>query len=244
MEKWTMYGKPVKVEEKKSSIFQDYVLPIGALFIPSVSFLAQSNSPWWGSLAIAAYVVIVLIFLVVPAIFRVGNKVIAYFRNARLERSCLPRISASICRFKPLLESNRSDNIWGVWSNATRTSEAQKIIRPNHSHYYTLWAWLNHMQLTLNSSKTTDFRLILSEKSSWVQQYAAFCQEAYLQFEELLRSGQFNESQLREAKKSWNHARDEHNQALSNWKNLCSEINLAFDQNICTSYYETLKTLE
>lgn len=60
----------------------------------------------------------------------------------------------------------------------------------------------------------------------------------------LIRSGQFNESQSREAKQNWNHARDEHNQAVSNWKALCSEINSAFDQNICTSHYETLKTLE
>jgi len=28
-----MFGKPKEVEEKKSSIFKDYVLPIGALLI-------------------------------------------------------------------------------------------------------------------------------------------------------------------------------------------------------------------
>lgn len=244
MENWPMFGKPTEEEEKKSFIFKDYILPLGSLLIPSVAFLAQNNSPWWGSLAIAAYVFIVLIFLVVPAIIRVGKKWNAYSRQVRLERNYFPKISASLRRFKPLLESNRSDNIWGVWSNASRTAEMQKVIRPNHSHYYTLSAWLDHLQPTIGSDKSTNFKLIAAETSSWVQQYASFCRDAYSQFEELLRSGQFNDSQVREAKQSWNHARDEHNQAVSNWKALCSEINSSFDQNICTSHYETLKTLE
>lgn len=239
-----MFGKPKEVVEKKSSIFKDYVLPIGALLIPSISFLAQNNSTWWGSLAIAAYVVIVLIFLVVPAIIRVGKKWNAYAKRARLEGNYLPKISASLRRFKPLMESNRSDTIWGIWSNASRTAEMQKIIRPNHSHYYTLSAWLDHLKPTIDSEKSTDFKLIASETSGWVQQYASFCRDAYSQFEELLRSGQLNESQAREVKQNWNHARDEHNQAITNWKTLCSEINASFGKDICTVYYETLKTLE
>jgi Ca2+/Na+ antiporter len=70
MKNWMMLGKPQEVEDKKTSIFKDYIFPLGALLIPALAFLAQNTSPWWGSLAIAAYVVIVVVFLVVPAIIR------------------------------------------------------------------------------------------------------------------------------------------------------------------------------
>jgi hypothetical protein len=166
MENLMMFGKPKEVEEKKSSIFKEYVLPIGALVIPTISFLAQNNSPWWGSLAIAVYVVIVLIFLVVPAI-----------------KHALKNLAA-------------------------------------------------------------DSKRMRSESADWVQQYVTFCREAYQQFEDLLRNGQLDDTNIREVKKAWNHARDEYNQTVTNWKNLCLEINSSFGQNICNAYYETLKTLE
>lgn len=244
MENWMMFGKPKEEEEKKSSIFKDYILPLGSLLIPSVAFLAQNNSPWWGSLAIAAYVVIVLIFLVVPAIIRVGKKRIAYSRRVKMEGNYLPKISESLRRFKPLMESGRSDTIWGVWSNASMSADMQKFIRPNHSLYYTLSAWFKHLQPTIDSGKLSSFRHIVSETSDWVRQYVSFCRDAYPQFEDLLRNGQFDEFKVREAKQSWNHARDEHNQAITNWKTLCSEINASFGQDICNVHYETLKTLE
>ncbi len=244
MENWSMFGKPKEVEDKKSSVFKEYIVPLGSLLIPVITFLAQNTSPWWGSLAIAAYVAIVIIFLVVPAIIRGVKKWTTYSTRMRLEESYLPKISASLCRFKPMMESNRSDTIWGVWDNASRASEMQKFIRPNHSHYYTLAKWLEHLHKTVGSGKSKNFKLIASEASDWVQQYASFCRDAYLQFEDLLRSNQSDEFKVREIKQSWNHARDEHNQAISNWKNLCSEINSSFNQDICSAHYETSKTLE
>lgn len=239
-----MFGKPKVVEDKKPSIFKEYIVPLGALLISAITYLAQNTSPWWGSLAIAAYVVIVIIFLVVPAINHGIKKWKAYSTRIRLEGSDLPKITAALRRFKPMMESNRSDTIWGVWDNAARTSEMQKFIRPNHSHFYTLATWLEHLSKTVDSAKSSNFKFIASESSAWVQQYVSFCRDAYSQFEELLRSNQFDESKVREVKQNWNHARDEHNQAISNWKALCSEINSSFGQGICTAYYEILKTLE
>jgi len=239
-----MFGKLKEVEDTKSSIFKEYIFPLGALLIPAIAFLAQNTSPWWGSLSIAVYVVIVIIFLVVPAIIRSGKKWKAYSARMRLEECYLPKIIASFRRFKPMMESNRSDTIWGVWDNAARTSEMQKFIRPNHSHYYTLSAWLEHLSKTVDLTKSSNFKLIASETSAWVQQYVSFCRDAYSQFEELLRSNQLDEAKVREVKQSWNHVRDEHNQAISNWKALCSEINVSFGHVVCSPYYETLKTLE
>lgn len=244
MENWTMLVKPKEVEDKKSSIFKEYIVPFGALLIPALAFLAQNTSPWWGSLAIAAYVAVVLIFLVVPAIIRGGKKWNAYSSRVRLEKNYLPRISASLRRFNPLMESSRSDTIWDVWKNASMTSEMQKIIRPSHSHFYTLVNWFDHLGKAVDSTRPSEFKSIASEASAWVQQYVSFCREAYSQFEELLRSNQLDESKVREVKRSWNHARDEHNQAINNWKALCSEINSSFEQSICNAHYETLKTLE
>lgn len=244
MENWTAFGKHKEVEDKKPSILKDYIVPLGALLIPAVTYLAQNTSPWWGSLAIAAYVVIVIIFLVVPAIIRVGKKWNTYSKRKRLEESYLPKILASLRRFKPMMESNRSDTIWYVWNDASMTSEMQQFIRPNHSHFYTLAAWLTHLSPTVDSAKSSNFELIASETSAWAQQYVSFCRDAYSQFEDLLRSKQLEDNKVREVKKSWNHARDEHNQAIHNWKILCSEINSSFGQSICSEYFETLKTLE
>lgn len=239
-----MLGKPKEVEDEKSSIFKDYILPIGSLLIPTITFLAQNSSPWWGSLAIASYVVIVVVFLVVPAIIRGGKKWKSHSIQKRLEESFLPKISSSLRRFKPMMESNRTDNIWAVWSNASMTSEMQKIIHPNHSHFNTLATWLVHLSQNIDLASSSNFKFIMSEASAWVQQYASFCRDAYFQYENLLRSNQLDEVKVREVKQSWNHARDEHNQAINNWKALCSEINSSFDQRICNDYYETLKTLE
>jgi len=156
MENWTMFGKPKEVEDKKSSVFKEYIVPIGSLLIPTVAFLAQNTSPWWGSLAIATYVGIVIVFLVVPAIIRGGKKWKAYSTRMRLEESYQPKISASLRRFKPMMESNRSDTIWGVWDTTSRTSEMQKYIRPSHSHYYTLAKWLEHIHKIVDSDNSTN----------------------------------------------------------------------------------------
>lgn len=244
MENFTMVGKSKEVEDKKTSIFKEYIVPIGSLLIPSIAFLAQNTSPWWGSFAIASYVAIVIIFLVVPAIIRGGKKWKTYLKRKQFEVSYLPKISASLRMFKPMMEANRSDTIWDVWNHASWASDTKKIIRPNRAHFDTLVTWLDHLNKTVDSTKSSNFKLIASETSAWVQQYVSFCRDAYSQFEELLRSNQLDESKVREVKQGWNHARDEHNQAISNWKTLCLEINLSFDQSVCSAYYETLKTLE
>ena len=132
MNNWSMLGTPKETVESKPEIFKDYVLPVGALLIPTVSFLAQNNSPWWGSLAIAIYVVIVLIFLVVPAIIRGIKKWKIHSAKKQSEVYYLPKVAVLLRRFKPMMESSRSDTVWGVWSNGSRTSEMQTYIRPNH----------------------------------------------------------------------------------------------------------------
>ena len=239
-----MFGKPKEVEDKKSSIFRDYVLPIGALLISAITFLSANTAPWWGSFAIALYMAVIIIFLVVPAIIRGGKKWKMYSTHKRLEESYLPKIFTSLHRFKPMMESNRADTIWAVWNNASRTSDMQKFIRPNHSHFNTLATWLDYLNQNIDSAKSSNFKFITFEASAWVQQYVSFCRDAYSQYEDLLRSNQLDEAKVREVKQSWNHARDEHNQTINNWKALCSEINSSFDQRICIDYYETLKTLE
>jgi len=239
-----MFGKPKEMEDKKVSIFKDYIFPLGALLIPALAFLAQNTSPWWGSLALAVYVGIVIVFLVVPAIMRGSKRWFAHLGRKRCERVFRPKISAFLLRFKPMMESHRSDTIWGVWEQASQTAEMQEFIRPNRSHYFTLSMWLEHLQNTIGSSKSVNFNLIAAEASSWVQRYASFCGEAYPQFEDLLRSGLFDEAQVRQAKQNWNHVRDEHNQVVTNWKTLCSEINSSFNRDVCRAHFETLKTLE
>jgi hypothetical protein len=244
MENWMMFGKPKEVEGNKTSIFKDYVVPIGSLLIPAIAFLAQNTSPWWGSVAIAAYVAIVIIFLVVPAIVRVGKKWKTNLTRKRLEGSCIPKFAASLRRFSPMMESNRSDTIWKVWNDSSMTPEMRTFIRPNQSSFYTLAAWLNCLSQTVDSAKPSSFKLVASETATWVQQYASFCRDAHSQFEDLLRNNHIADTKAREIKKDWNHARDEHNQAIINWKTLCSEINSSFGQSICSEHYETLKTLE
>jgi len=244
MDNWMMFGKPKEAEDKKSSIFKDYIVPFGSMLIPAIAFWGQSTSPWWGSLAIAVFVAIVCIFLVVPAIIRGGKKYKTYLKRKRLEGSYHPKISASLSRFKPMMETNRSDTIWYVWNDLSRSSEMQKFIRPNQSHFYTLAAWLNHLSQTVDSAKSSNFKLIGAETSAWVQQYVSFCRDAYSQFDDMLRNNQLDEAKVREVKKSWNHARDEHNHVINTWKVLCSEINSSFGQSICSEHFETLKTLE
>lgn len=244
MENWQMFGKPKEVEDKKTSIFKEYIVPLGTMLIAILTLFAQSALPWWGSLAIAVYVGIVAVVLVVPLIARKLKNWRAWLLNSRLEKRYLPEITVALRRFKPMMEANRSDTIWDVWNHASWASDTKKIIRPNRAHFDTLVTWLDHLNKTVDSTKSSNFKLIASETSAWVQQYVSFCRDAYSQFEELLRSNQLDESIVREVKQGWNHARDEHNQAISNWKTLCLEINSSFDQSVCSAYYETLKTLE
>lgn len=239
-----IFVKSIEVEAMKTSVIKDYVVPLGSLFIPTIAFLTQNTSSWWGSLAIVAYMIIVVVFLVVPAIIRLVKKWKENSERVRLEKIYLPKIVSALRRFIPMMESNRTDTIWSIWDNASKTSEMQSVIRPNHTHAFTLAAWLNHLIKNIDSAKSSNFPLFASEVSAWVQQYAAFCRDAYMQFEELIRSNQLDESKIREVKQNWNHARDQHNQAINNWMALCSEIRLSFELRECFEYYETLKPLE
>ncbi len=239
-----MFGKSKEVENKKTSIFKEYIVPLGTLLIAILTLFAQSALPWWGSLAIAVYVGIVAVVLVVPLIARKLKNWKALLLNSRLEKRYLPEITMALHRFKPTMEANRSDTIWDVWNHASWASDTKKIIRPNRAHFDTLGTWLDHLNKTVDSTKSSNLKLIASETSAWVQQYVSFCRDAYSQFEELLRSNQLDESIAREVKQNWNHARDAHNQAISNWMALCAEIKLSLDLRECFEYYETLKTLE
>ena len=195
------HGKPKETEEKKTSIFKDYIVPLGSLLIPAITYFAQNNSLWWGNLALVAYVIIVIIFLVVPAIIRVGKKWKTWSTRTRLERKYRPMISSSLGRFKPMVDSHQSDTIWGVWQNEARTADLQKYIHPSYSHFFTVSTWFVCLSKTVDSAKSSDFKSIAAEASAWVQQYASFCRDAYSQFEDLIRSNQLDESRGREVKK-------------------------------------------
>jgi hypothetical protein len=244
MDSWSLFGKPKEVENKKPSVFKEDVVPIGTLFLAILSLFTQNTPPWWVSLAIVIFVVIVFLFLVIPAIARNWRKWKAYSMRVRLEKDCLPKISATLRVFKQLVEQHRADTIWGVWQNESKTIEMQKYIKPNHSHFSTLASWIEHLCKTIDTAEPSDFKSMAAETSAWIQQYVSFGRDAYSQFDALLKSNQLDAIRGREIKQSWNHARDEHNQAIHNWKALCAEIKSSFDQDVCSTYYETLKTLE
>lgn len=244
MDDWQMFGKTKDVEIKKSPIFKEYIVPLGTLLLAILSLFAQNVLPWWGSLAIVVYIAIVAVFLVVPVVNRSLKNWKARTTHARLEKKYYPEVIEALRRFKPLVSTERSDTIWGVWKDSGRTVETQKHIRPNHSHFQTISTWYDYLSRTAASSKPSDFNLIAVEAASWVQQYIAFCRDAYPQFESLLRDKQLDESMLRQTKQSWNHVRDEHNKAVSNWQFLCEAINASFGEKVCATNYETLKPLE
>lgn len=239
-----MFGKPKDVEVKKPPIFKEYIVPLGTLLLAILSLFAQNILPWWGSLAIVVYIAIVAIFLVVPVINRSLKNWKERTIQARLEKRFLPGTVEALLRFKPMVDSRRADTIWGVWQDSGRTVETQKHIRPSYSHFQTISAWHGHLSRTADSAKSTDFKFIAQETASWVQQYVSFCREAYSQFENLLRDKQQDETMLRQVKQSWNHVRDEHNRAISNWLSLSEKINTSIGEDVCSTYYETLRPLE
>ncbi|MBI5889254.1 MAG: hypothetical protein HZB47_01075 [Nitrosomonadales bacterium] len=245
MDKWLMYGQPKEVESKKTSIVKEYIVPLGTLLIAILTFFTQSALPVWGGWAIGVYVVIVAVFLVVPVIARNLRRLNAWVKRSRLEKGYLLEIVEAFRKFQPMVDTRRSDNLWGVWQNATRI-ETQKHIRPNHSHFNAISTWHEHLNKTIASAKNADFQATVAESAAWVQQYISLCRDAYAQFENLLRDkdNQVNESTLREIKQSWNHVRDDHNRAVSGWLSLCEEINSSFGQNVCSTFYETLRPLE
>lgn len=244
MENWSMFGKPKEVEGKKSSVFKDDIVPLGSLFLAILSLFSQNTPPWWVSLAIVIFVAIVFLFLVVPAVVRNWRKWQSWLMRNRLGKTYLPDLCGALRRFKHMVDSRRADTLWEVWQSAARTTDTQKYIRPNYSHFQTISTWHDHLSKSVDSAKPADFKSIATEAASWVQQYVSFCRDAYSQFESLLRDNQLDDSKLREIKQSWNHVRDEHNQAVSNWLSLCEKINESFGQVICSPYYETLRPLE
>jgi len=244
MDDWQMFGKTKDVEIKKSPIFKEYIVPLGTLLLAILSLFAKNVLPWWGSLAIVIYIAIVAVFLVVPVVNRSLKNWKARTTHARLEKKYYPEVIEALHRFKPMVDSSRSDTLWGVWKDSGRTVDTQKHIRPNYSHFEAISAWHIHLSRTADSAKSTDFQFIAAEVASWVQQYVAFCRDAYSQFESLIRDKQCDESLLRQTKQNWNHVRDEHNKAISNWLALSEKINESFGQKICPTHYETLRPLE
>jgi len=239
-----MFGKPKDEEIKKIPIFKEYIVPLGTLLLAILTLFTQKVLPWWGSYAIVIYIAIVAVFLVVPVVMRGLMKWNEKALHRRLEKRFLPETIEALRRFKPLVSTERSDTLWGVWKDSGRTAEMQKHIRPSHSHFETISTWYDYLSRTAASSKPSDFNLFAVEAVSWVQKYIAFCRDAYPQFESLLRDKQIDESMLRQIKQSWNHVRDEHNKAISNWQLLCETINASFGENVCSTFYETLKPLE
>lgn len=239
-----MFGKSKDIEIKKPPIFKEYIVPLGTLLLAILSLFAQNVLPWWGSLAIVVYVAIVAVFLVAPVANRSLKNLKARTTHAQLEKRFLPETVEALRRFKPMMDSRRADTLWGAWQDSGRTVETQKHIRPSHSHFQTISAWHDHLSRAADSAKSTDFKFIAKEVASWVQQYVSFCREAYSQFENLLRDKQQDESMLRQAKQSWNHVRDEHNKAISSWLSLSEKINASFGEDVCSTYYETLRPLE
>lgn len=244
MDYLTKDNKSQDIEGKKPSLLKDYLVPFGSLVIPVVTYLTTSTAPWWGSLAIIVYVVIVLGVVVIPAILRVGKKWVAGTSRKRYEKAYFPKIANALRRFKPMMESSRTGTIWMVWEDGARTLDMKKFVRPNRSGFSTLAKWFQYLSKTVDSAHPLAFQAVMSETSDWVQQYVSFCNDAYSQYEELLRSNELDTSKIREIKQSWNHARDEHNQAVNNWKVLCDEINTSFNNSLRCVYYETLKPLE
>ena len=227
------FNRPKDEDDKKSSIFKDIIVPLGSVLIPVVALITNNTLAWWGSLAIAIYIVIVAIVLVGPAIIRILKKRSATSRYARLEKVFFPKTIEAFGRFKPMVDSGRNDTLWGVWQNAGRTVETQQHIRPGYSHFQAVAAWQNHISKAIEVANPTDIESMAAEIASWVQQFVFLGRDAYAQFESLLRDKQIDESRIRQIKQDWNHMRDEHNDAVSNWLSLCEEINRDFGRNIC-----------
>jgi len=209
-----------------------------------VTYLSQNTLHWWANLAIAIYVLMVAIFLVGPIIWR-GLKYWKVTRGrARLERTFLPKLLEVVNQFRPVIESGRGDTLWGVWQNAGATAEMQKHVRPAHSHFGVIRNWYDHLCHTIQLASPEDFRRIATEAASWVQQYSSLGRDAYPQFENLLRDEKIDAWRVREIKQNWNHIRDEHNRLISNWLDLCEQVNTSFGENICSIYCEKLRPLE
>lgn len=238
-----MFGKSKVVETNKPSIVKEYVVPFGTLLLAILSLFAQNTPPFWVSLLIALYIVIISFVLVVPVIIGYWKKWKARSTHNQLKGNYLPQLTAALRKFKPMIDSRNSDNVWKVWQNAVRIN-TQHIIRPDHSHFSTLSIWFDYLIKAVDSAKPSDIDAVAREASYWIQRYDSFSRDAYQQFETLLRDGQLNINEVRELKQSWNHIRDEHNQAITGWHSLCEEINASFDRDICLTYYEKLKTLE
>jgi len=238
---------PEEEDQKKSSIrvvFKEYIVPIGTLLVAMVPLFAQNNLPWWGVLALVIYVVIVAVFLVSPVVVRGVSHWRVKSLHKKLERNFLPRVVEMFRRVKPMLDPGRGDTLWSVWYNASQTVETQKYILPARPHFDTLSTWHQNLSAMADRAGPEDFTLIAMQTGQWFQRYASFGRDAYTQFDGLVRDSQLAEPRLREIKQSWNHVRDDHNRLVNDWRSLSEEINGAFGQTICQTYFETLRPLE
>lgn len=238
---------PQDDERKKSTagvVLKEYVIPVGALLLAIVPIFTQKNLPLWAWVTLVVFVLIVAAFLVFPILIRSISYSHKWLLQRRLERQYLPRVVSILKRVKPMLESHRGDTLWGVWENSARTIEMQKYIRPERSHFDALSTWHQNLCEIVEKTGPTKFELVTRFVGQWLQRYVSFGREAYTQFENLLRDDQIAEPKLREIKQDWNHARDDHNRLINDWKALCEEINGESEHEIFSGFYETLKPLE
>jgi hypothetical protein len=235
-------NRPENMTEQPSFL-RNILIPIGSALVLALSFLAQ-GIPFWAATVIVTYLGVVVLWIILPGLFKGLSVLRERSIKRKMAETYFPYLINIIESFEPQLESTRTETVFYVWKSAASWEGSQAIVRPDHAHLDTLAGWLHHLLDAARHVETKQLDLVAKQLASWVSSYARFMEDACRELESLLAARKLDENKTRELKQGWNHVRDAHNRMLSDWLNLCKEINAVYGHEVCRTYYPMLKPLE
>jgi len=229
--------------QPKESLLKTVWIPLGSLLVAVLGFIGR-DVPLWTVGVIVGYIIFVVLAVLIPYLTGLGRWMRKRMMGRSLAAKFYPQLEQATTVLLPNLETSRGDTVYYVWTSIGSWGEAAQLVRPDHAHLQTLYAWLRSIDARLRIKKRRGFSKIADELSRMILQYQRFCEEAYRQLDALASAGNLPSQKLRNLKQEWNHIRDKHNQTLKAWEDTAKAINATAGDHICQDYYQLLKTIE
>jgi hypothetical protein len=260
----TLYDNYHNQEDDKKTdphfILSKILIPFGSLLIAGIPLLTLNYQqlPKWVFISIAVFLILVstyIILIIGPALKRLSSNLLQLMQKkrnrTRFSRLYLQQLKEKNKEFAKFLE-DRNDNVIslvqtvGSWpeildkQDKFDTYDLEQLGR----YAVTLREWLQVVKYHMDNSSASNFQLAAYNFSRLVSQYYRFCLDWHRRFDYSVRQGRIQGEHLRYLKQEWFTQREKITKYIDHWKPLAENINVIFEENICTAYFETLKTIE
>lgn len=222
------------------------LIPAGSLLIAALALLSNYQAlPAWISFVAAFYLVVVTGSVLHG---RVCNLIRVAKRQIRIHRSAdtyYPQVLSAIEGLRHLIEPQRSDTLICVLDQAVQWEELRNLPRVNDSkHVETLRSWLLSIGQRGAMGRRADFATVTAELGLLIHRYNRYCAQKLRVLQEAVVTANLVEPRSRQLRQQWNLNRETHTEYVRQWSTLLRVINRACGAQLCSDYYESVRTLE